>query len=280
MKEAQFYRRQEGNLRCSLCPHHCCIKDGHAGLCGGRKAIGERLYSINYGKISGIQIDPIEKKPLFHFMPGSHTLSIGSFGCNLNCEFCQNHHIAAGTPQTIEMSPADVVKEAINYSVPSISYTYNEPIIFYEFVRDTAQLAKKVGIKNILITNGFIEEQPLKELLPYIDAMNIDLKTFNDKTYMKFCGGHIEPVKRTIKIAEKSCHIEITTLVVTKMNDNVEEIGDLSHWLSEVNPLIPLHLTRYFPRNRYTEPATELCKLKTIKREAEKFLEYVYLGNV
>ena len=281
MQEAMFYIEiDKETLQCHLCPHLCQLKSRQVGRCSVRKNIDNKLYSLNYGKISAIQVDPIEKKPLYSFMPNTSTLSIGSFGCNLACSFCQNHHIAKELPPTRDMQPKDIIELALQFKTPSISYTYNEPIIFYEFMLDTAKLARENNIKNIAVTNGYITEKPLSNILPYIDAMNIDLKSFKKDTYNKFCKGQLEPVKRTIEAANLSCHVEVTTLVVTDMNDDREELLELFKWLANVDKGIPLHLSRYFPRFQYDKPATSVELLEDIKAEAEKYLKYVYLGNV
>ena len=281
MQESLFYKEINNEvILCHLCPHLCHLKNNEVGRCGVRKHVDKKLYSLNYGKVSAIQIDPIEKKPLFRFMPNTQTLSIGSFGCNLACGFCQNHHIAKALPPTREMKPKEIVELALHHKTPSISYTYNEPIIYYEYMLETAKLAKKNQLNNIMVTNGYITEEPLRAILPYIDAMNIDLKSFKNSTYETQCKGRLEPVMRTIEVASKSCHVEVTTLVVTDMNDEKEELISLFRWLASIGEKIPLHISRYFPRYMYDKPPTSIDMLKDIKIEAAKYLEYVYLGNV
>lgn len=275
-----YSKENDMKVHCFLCPHHCHLKEGQKGLCGVRENIGGRLYSLNYGELSAIHIDPIEKKPIYHFIPDTKTLSIGSYGCNLSCSFCQNFSIAKELPPTVYKSPDEIVALAIDNKLPSISFTYNEPTIFYEYMLDTAKLAKEKGLKTIMVTNGFITQEALGRLLPYIDAMNIDLKTFDKKTYKKFCNGELENVKDTIIAASKHVHVEVTTLVVTDMNDNEEELTELFKWLGSIDNKIVLHLSRYFPRYKYHAPETDKGFLFAIGEIAKHYLEYVYIGNV
>ncbi|MBN4056456.1 AmmeMemoRadiSam system radical SAM enzyme [bacterium AH-315-K05] len=280
MKEAYFYKSIAESVICILCPHKCLIKINETGICAVRKNIDGKLYSMNYGRLSSINLDPIEKKPLMRFLQNTITLSIGSYGCNLSCLFCQNYCVAKRTPLIVYRTPEDIVNLAIEYDIPSISFTYNEPIVSYEFVLDTAILAKEKGIKCVLVTNGYVEASPLIHLLQYIDAMNIDLKTFSQDKYREICNGEVEPVKRTIRIANKFSHIEVTTLLVTGMNDKEAELLELFKWLAKVDRNIPLHVTRYFPCYKYEKPATGIAFARKVKRMAESVLSHVYLGNV
>lgn len=279
MKEAYFYKKSGDATICILCPHKCLTRNNEIGICGVRKNIDGKLYSTNYGKLSSINLDPIEKKPLKRFMQSTRTLSVGSSGCNLSCLFCQNYHVAKEMPMTVYRTPQAIVNLAIEYDIPSISFTYNEPIISYEFVLDTAILAKENGIKCILVTNGYVEVDPLMRLIEYIDAMNIDLKTISNEKYKKVCNGALEPVKRTIKIAHNFSHIEVTTLLVTGMNDNEAELEEMFMWLADIDKNIPIHVTRYFPNYKYSEPHTRIKLARQIKRLAEEHLNFVYLGN-
>lgn len=281
MKEALFYEKAANqSVKCRLCPHHCVIGEGKVGLCGVRENQGGKLYTLNYGKLSALQIDPIEKKPLYSFMPNTQTFSVGSYGCNLGCVFCQNFRIAKAVPETVAKEPEEIVLLAKEMGTPSISYTYNEPSMFYEFVYDTAKLAKQQGLKNVMVTNGYIEKEPLQTLMPYMDALNIDLKSFREETYQKYCNGHLSPVMDTIRFACRHSHVEVTTLVVTEMNDDEEELVELFQWLAAVDENIPLHLSRYFPRYRYDKEPTEVSFMQKMKQEAERFLNHVFLGNV
>lgn len=276
---AKYFVAETDAFRCLLCPHACLLRVGQTGFCGVRKAGQNGIDSLNYGKISAIQTDPIEKKPLSRFMPGTWTYSVGSFGCNLGCPFCQNYHIAKEIPATSTMTSDEIVNNAYKNRVPSISFTYNEPIVSYEFVLETAKLAKMKGLSTIMVTNGFINQAPLKELLPYIDAMNIDLKAFREESYEKICGGNLKPVMNTIETSCNSCHVEITTLLVTGMHTR-EELLDMVKWLSSISPDIPLHVSRYFPHYQYYEPATPVKFLLEIRDMASKYLTYVNVGNL
>lgn len=281
MKEAMYYKKHEDNrVLCVLCPHHCNIKDDGRGACRVRKNIEGTLYTLNYNRIASIAMDPIEKKPLYHFYPGSYILSAGTVGCNLKCSFCQNYHIAQDDADTEEITSDHLVKIASKQEDNiGIAYTYNEPSIWYEFVYETCRNARDKGLKNILVTNGFISEEPLKDILPYIDAMNIDVKGFTERYYKDVCNGLLEPVKRTVETAYDKCHIEITTLVVTDLNDSLEEIGEIARWLGSLNRDIPLHLSRYFPNYKLSNNPTPVSTLKAAKEEAQKYLNYVYVGN-
>jgi len=269
---------------CQLCPHHCNLLEGQIGRCRARKNENGVINCINYGKLTAMALDPIEKKPLARFYPGSKILSVGSFGCNLHCQFCQNSEISMGTEliQTIDVSPEGLIQKALEL-VPQgnigVAFTYNEPLISYEYIRDAAILAHKNGIKTVLVTNGVICKEPLLALLPDIDAMNIDLKGFAQSFYHKV-GGELETVKQTIMLAAARCHVEVTALIIPDENDSEEEMEKLALWLSSVDPGIPLHLTRFFPayqmRNKNPTPVETIDRLRAI---AKKYLRYVYVGN-
>ncbi|MDO4733381.1 MAG: AmmeMemoRadiSam system radical SAM enzyme, partial [Bacillota bacterium] len=240
-------------LRCELCFHHCSLGNGQTGLCRARGNVDGEIRSLNYGRISALALDPIEKKPLRRFYPGSLILSVGSFGCNLCCPFCQNHEISmAGVQlQTMDVHPEQLVEKAAELRALGnigLAYTYNEPLVGYEFVRDCARMLHFRGMVNVLVSNGTIEEGPWRELLPLIDAANIDLKGFRPEWYRRL-GGDLDTVKRSIMLAaEAGCHLEVSTLLIPGENDSVEEIRKLCHWLAELSPNIPLHLSRFFPR--------------------------------
>lgn len=280
MKRGRYYEKlSDGLVKCILCPHHCKIKIGDVGICGVRQNDNGELVSLNYGKISGLHMDPIEKKPIHFYLKGTETLSVGSFGCNLRCPFCQNHVIAKSIPPTARMSPQEIVEEALLREVPSISYTYNEPTVFYEMVLETAKLAKEKGLKNILVTNGYMENEPLQELIPYIDGANIDVKGFNTQIYREVFGGDLDIVKRNVAYFHQNLHVEVTTLVVTGINDQREELIRLFQWLASISPDIPLHLNRYYPSYQYHEAPTNIKFLLEMKEEAEKVLNNVRCGN-
>jgi len=278
MKPAEFSRRIAEDVLCMLCPHHCRLSLGETGLCRVRRHEPEGLVNLSYGKISSVQIDPIEKKPLAHFMSGTETYSIGSYGCQLRCPYCQNYHLAMEIPKLWKVTPETVIQQALKAKTPSISYTYNEPLINYEFVKETAALAKNAGLSNILVTNGYINPKPLKALLPLIDALNIDVKSFRDQTYRHMCGGTLAPVLETVKMAHESCHVEMTTLLVTNMH-TLEELEALVDWIAQLSADIPLHVSRYFPRYRWHEPPTNLDWVYEVVAMAKRKLEHVYAGN-
>lgn len=282
-KEALFYEKQGDNISCKLCPHNCLIKEGEHGKCNVRVNREGVLYTVNYAEVTSMAQDPIEKKPLYHFKPGSRILSVGSFGCNFICGFCQNHSISQGRASSEYISPEKLVEicERLEDNI-GVAFTYNEPSIWYEYVYKTSKLLKETikDIKIVLVTNGYIQVEPLKMLLPYVDAMNIDLKAFNNKYYKDICGGNISPVLDTIKISSKQCHVEVTTLLVNGENDSSDEILKIAEFIASVDKNIPLHLSRYFPNYKMDNPATKVEVMIKDKHIAEKYLNYVYIGNV
>lgn len=288
LKEAMYYQKQQdGRTKCVLCPHNCVISQGAAGICGVRKNIDGVLYSLIYEKVSSIAFDPIEKKPLYKFHPGTYILSAGSVGCNFRCPFCQNYSIARAEPDKTETSTitsGQLVLKALSLMDQGnigIAYTYNEPTIWYEYVYDTARLAKEKGLMNVLVTNGFINPEPLKNLLPYIDAMNIDLKGYTEGFYRDVVKGQLESVKDTIRLAAGKCHVEVTTLVIPGLNDSAQEMEEMAKWLASVSPDIPLHLSRFFPRYMMQDrPMTPMQTLSELESIASKYLNNVYMGNV
>ncbi|MDF2905667.1 MAG: hypothetical protein K0R34_988 [Herbinix sp.] len=272
-------------VECKICPHHCNIEEGHLGLCKARTNWNGEIISDNYGKLTSVSLDPIEKKPLYHYQAGSKILSIGSYGCNLNCPFCQNCDISmvgSNEIETEEVTIDEVVlkaKQLESRGNIGIAYTYNEPLIGFEFVRDCAKEAKAQGLKNIVVTNGYISEEPLMELLPYIDAFNIDLKGFSEEFYHKL-RGDLATVKRTIELAAKVCHVEVTTLIIPGENDSEEEMVDLSGWLASIRPDIPLHISRFFPRWKMQDrEATSVQLVYHLANVARRKLKYVHEGN-
>lgn len=285
MKQALYYKKLDnGKVHCQLCPHHCTLQADATGVCRARKNVGGELVSLNYACVASVGLDPIEKKPLYHFHPGKLILSAGTFGCNFKCGYCQNWSIAHKDARTTTVTPqalADLAVEYIDQGNIGIAYTYNEPSIWYEFVLETAGIIKEKGLVNVLVTNGFLNVEPMKQLLPFIDAMNIDVKAFTEGFYEKHCKGQLENVKKTVELAAQSCHVEITTLVIPGLNDSAEEIGDLAKWLASINPNIVLHLSRFFPNYQMNHiPPTPLSTLQTAKDSALEYLRHVYLGNV
>ncbi len=283
--------------RCEVCFRHCEIKEGTLGFCMARILKDGKVIATNYGKITGIALDPIEKKPLKRFHPGKNILSVGSYGCNLRCPFCQNSDISWGLEvsewksEARRISPDELVELALSMKPRDnigIAFTYNEPLIGYEFVRDTAKLSKEAGLLNVLVTNGTAEISVLRELEPYIDAMNIDLKGFTSDYYNRTLGGDFEMTKRFIEEAIKFCHVELTTLIVPGENDTEEEMRQLSSWIhslkdssgNEIGKSIPLHISRFFPRFRMRDKApTDVTLVYRLADVAREYLDYVYTGN-
>jgi len=281
MKEARYYEKLDRNrVRCKLCPIECVIAEGKKGRCLGRENIKGRLYATNYGEVVSIANDPVEKKPLYHFHPGKSILSIAPNGCNLLCPFCQNWEISQKKFPTQYLSPEEMVRYAKEYNSIGIAYTYTEPLIWFEYLMDICPLVKKEGMVNVLITNGMINKEPLKELLPYIDAMNIDLKSIKEEFYREVVKGDLNTVKQTIIESKKSCHIEVTNLIIPSLNDSKEEIDELIEFVASVGKDTPLHFSRYFPNYKFNKPPTPVQTLKEAYNRARDKLYYVYLGNV
>lgn len=291
-KESSFLENEDDKIRCLLCPHRCLIKEGQSSRCLSRKNIGGKLYSLNYGKVLGAALDPIEKKPLYRFYPSSYIFSVGTFGCNFDCLFCQNHSLVHSVPieektekkpnnYRDEVSPEELIGAVLKTPSIGIAFTYNEPTVWYEYIKDVLPLAKEKDLKTVLVTNGFIEEEPLQGILPMVDAMNIDLKSFSPQFYTKVCKGKIEPVINTIKKAASEIHLEVTCLVIEGYNSGDDEMEALSQMLSKIRPDIPLHISAFYPAYKMrdkvpTRPETirHLCKT------AQRNLKYVYPGNI
>ena len=269
---------------CEICPHHCRLAVGEVGRCRARINDGKKITALNYGKLTSVALDPIEKKPLYKFFPGSRILSVGSYGCNLNCPFCQNFEIsmADSTFPTRNVTPEQLValaQELVPQKNIGVAFTYNEPFISYEFVRDTSNLLKAVGLKSVLVTNGTVAPAALKKILPLIDAMNIDLKGFSQEIYSKL-GGDFEIVRKTIATAAQSCHVEVTTLIVPTMNDSADEMAREAEWLATISKDIPLHISRFFPRYKVTNlPPTPVDKIYELVEVARRHLNFVFPGN-
>ncbi len=271
-------------LVCEICPHHCRLNVGEIGKCRARYNDGEKITSLNYGRITSIALDPIEKKPLYRFFPGSTIVSVGSFGCNLNCPFCQNYEISMAdykfpTRQILPEQLVDIAIELRDRKNIGVAFTYNEPFISYEYVRDTSNLLKAAGLKSVLVTNGTVASGALKKILPLIDAMNIDLKGFSQKIY-NILGGDFETVRNTIKTAAESCHVEVTTLIVPAMNDSESEMDAEAKWLASISKDIPLHVSRFFPRYKVTDRSpTDVKTVYRLADVARRHLNFVYTGN-
>ncbi|OQA92237.1 MAG: pyruvate formate lyase-activating enzyme 1 [Elusimicrobia bacterium ADurb.Bin231] len=287
MKESLYYKVNDferESVKCELCPHNCVIASEKTGVCRIRKNIDGKLFSLTYGKFTSIAVDPIEKKPLYHFYPGSKIFSIGTLGCNFRCDFCQNYEISQSEFNeriVRDVSPEYAVSLARENNSIGIAYTYNEPLINYEWLKETAALSAKKGLKNVLVSNGFINETPLYNIIDNIDAANIDVKSFRDDFYKKYCFGRLDPVLRTVEILVKQCkHVEITTLLIPGLNDSDAEINDIADWVSSLNDEIPFHLSGYFPQYRMNIPVTPLDTLKKAQDIASRKLKFVYIGNV
>ena len=282
MKEALYWEKTDGAVHCLLCPHDCKIVNGITGVCGVRQNINGKLYSLVYGETTSVSLDPIEKKPLYHYHPGESILSLGTKGCNFKCPFCQNWAISQDldvpTQKVTSRWVTDKAKECKSFG---IAYTYNEPFIWYEFVLETAKLAKEEGLENVLVTNGFVNPKPLEEMLPFIGAMNIDLKSIDDGFYRKYCKGAIEPVLHTLKRSVKACHVELTNLVIPGLNDSEENFSRLVDWIYDnAGADVPLHFSRYFPCYKLDQPLTSKETLEKAYEIAKKKLKNVHLGNI
>ncbi len=276
-----YFRREGDKIVCEICPRLCKLGEGQVGFCKGREVIDGVLIATNYGQAASVGIDPIEKKPLYHVFPGSNIISLGPNACNLNCDFCQNWQISQDTVPTQEITVDQLAEIADRDGSIGVSYTYSEPLMWYEFLRDSAKAVHDKGLITTVVTNGYINEQPLRDILPLIDAMNVDLKSIEPKFYRKMCGGNLEDVQRTIRIAyQEGCHVEITHLVVTGHNDTAEKIDRLSGWIASIDPDIPLHISRYFPHYKYNAPPTSSSFLEKAYKIARKRLNFVYVGNI
>lgn len=289
MKEAQFYeKKDEQKILCYLCSHRCLISAGRVGVCGVRKNVDGILYSLVYGRTIAENVDPIEKKPLFHFQPGSQSFSIATVGCNFRCLHCQNFSISQVTKGEGEivgksLSPEQIVKLAQNYQCKSIAYTYTEPTIFLEYALDTARLAHEQGIKNVFVTNGYITPEALQSAYTAIDGANIDLKSFDEKQHQKLCGAKLQPVLESIQLYhELGVWVEVTTLVIPHYNDSEEELTKIAQFISTIDPGIPWHVTQFYPTykliNEPRTPIETLQKARDIGKRAG--LRYVYTGNI
>lgn len=287
--KASFYNKLNNKkVQCTLCPHNCILKEGEVGICNVRENTEGVLISQNYGVVSSMGFDPIEKKPLYHFYPGTSILSVGSFGCNLQCEFCQNWQISqTGVKKSLSeerlYSSEKIIELALSKEDNTgIAYTYNEPTVFFEFMIDTAKLAKNRGLKNVMVSNGYINQNPLNKLNNFIDAYSIDLKGFNNNFFKKYTKSTLNPVKESlINIVASGKHLEITNLVIPTLNDNENEFEEMVKWISiNLGKEIVLHISRYYPTYKLNIKATSIEKMVKLKDIAEKYLSYVYLGNV
>jgi len=281
---AEYYEDMGGGLyRCLLCPRHCRIGPGKSGFCNTRVNDGGVLLAANYGVVASAAFDPIEKKPLYHVKPGSTILSVGGFGCSLDCDFCQNWSLKNGKQEERghRVAPDVLAKRASSRGSVGIAYTYNEPVIWFEYLMDVMPLVRDLGLINVLVTNGYAEPEPWDRICKMTDAMNIDLKSFRQEFYNKLCSGRLDAVMRNIERAvELGVHVEVTTLLVTDANDSEDEIRDIALWLASIDPKIPFHISRYFPHYKRDAPPTPMDRLQRAHEIAGRFLQFVYLGNV
>lgn len=286
--EAMYYKKSFGNIvQCELCPNQCVLSPGQYGLCKARKNIQGSLYSMVYGKIASWHVDPIEKKPFFHVLPGSAAFSIATTGCNIQCLFCQNWEISQIFPfdmQTLSATPKQVVKQALASGASAIAFTYSEPTISFEYVLDIAKLARDAGLKTLMVSNGYIEQKPLKELLKYIDAYKVDFKGFDEAFYQKLTHGHLQPVLESMKtIRQSGVWLEIVTLLVTGQNDSDKKIQGLVRWIKEnLGDNVPLHFSRFSPKYKMLNvpPTPQETVIRVREIAIKEGLKYVYTGNI
>lgn len=288
LRKADFWEKiDKGRVKCTLCPHGCSIVDGRRGACRVRENRGGVLYTLSWGRPCALHADPIEKKPFYHFLPGSVALSMSTVGCNMKCLFCQNWQISQSSPEDIEteiVSPGFYVKKAESAGASSIAFTYGEPVVFFEYARDIAETAKSSGIKSVVVSNGYIEPEPLAELCACVDAIKIDLKAFEDGYYRKICGARLDPVLRSLAdIRSRGVWLEIVYLMVPTLNDDPETISRMATWIrTELGPDVPVHFSRFHPAYRLPDlPPTPTSSLEEArKRSLDAGLNYVYIGNV
>ena len=289
IKKAMLWEKGDGGkVKCGLCAHRCVIEDGTFGFCGMRGNKRGELYTYAYGSVIANHVDPIEKKPLYHFLPGTYAYSIATIGCNFRCTFCQNWNISQLSARNEdmeghEMDPEEIVRDARKNGCRGISYTYTEPTVFFEYAYDTAKIAKENGLLNSFVTNGYMTKEAIKEIKPYLDAANVDLKFFSDDSYKKICGGRLKPVLESIENLKKAgVWVEVTTLIVPGENDSEEELREIAKFLAGVGKEMPWHISRFHPDYKhvdsYPTPGDIMKRAKEIGRE--EGLKYVYLGNV
>jgi pyruvate formate lyase activating enzyme len=282
MKTAAYFSIPDSShVRCELCPHHCILADGKRGLCLTRQNLDNRLVSLNYCRPVSTNIDPIEKKPLYHFFPRTEIFSTGPNGCNLTCSFCQNNEISQEILRTTEVPARTMVDAVVNSGSIGIAYTYSEPYIWFETIMEVGAKIREHGLKNVMVTNGYMEPAPLADLLTIVDAMNIDIKSMRQEFYRRLCKADLAPVLKTCETVKKHCHLEITNLIIPNENDSDEELRDLVNFIADtLGKDTPLHFSRYFPRHQMRTAATTADTLMRAWNIAKERLEYVYVGNI
>ncbi len=280
--EAKYWEKVEGGgVQCLLCPVRCRLKEGKTGVCMAKKNVGGRLMAVTYGLTTSFNVDPMEKKPLYHFYPGTQILSMGPNACNLGCQFCQNFQISQQTAPTSFISPEDVAAAAIKIpDCVGVAYTYTEPLMWYEYILDAAEQVKKAGLKNVLVTNGYLEPEPYDAILPLIDALNVDIKSMDEDFYRRVCKGKLAPILRNVEKTVGKAHIEITNLVIPGLNDADDNFERLAKFLAGLDPFIPLHFSRYFPMYKMDNPPTPPETLFRAAEIAKRWLKYVFVGNI
>jgi len=280
-KSARYYEKLHDDVvRCTLCPAFCTLTDGKVGICGARTNKGGELFTDNYGELVTVAVDPIEKKPLYHFYPGREILSTGANGCNFACVNCQNWTISQQKVRTMFFTPDRLADAARQHKSIGVAFTYTEPMIWFEYLMDTAPLLREAGLKTVLVTNGYINPDPLHELVGYVDAMNIDLKGIRPEFYLKVCKGKLEPVLETIRtVFEAGVHLELTNLVIPGKNDSGEDISGLVEFVASVSPDIPLHFSAFHPDYELDAPPTPIATLLRAREIAQSRIKYVYIGN-
>ena len=287
MKPALLAERiSDKTIQCNLCAHRCRLQKNKVGICGVRKNIDGTLYSLNYDRVAATHMDPIEKKPLYHFLPASTSFSIAAMGCNFSCTFCQNHSLSIVRSERVfgePITPDEMVEQALLADAQSIAYTYTEPTVYFELMVETAKLAKLGGLKNLMVTNGYMSEEALAEIQPYLDGANIDLKAFNDNFYKTYCGARLEPVKETIaRMSEAGIWVELTTLLIPDLNDDEREIHEMTKFIASIDPGIPWHVSRFFPQHQLTDAAItpEDSIYKRLEIGKANGIQYLYAGNI
>ncbi len=287
MKTALLAERiSDKTIQCNLCAHRCRLQKNKVGICGVRKNIDGTLYSLNYDRVAATHMDPIEKKPLYHFLPASTSFSIAAMGCNFSCTFCQNHSLSIVRSERVfgePITPDEMVEQALLADAQSIAYTYTEPTVYFELMVETAKLAKLGGLKNLMVTNGYMSEEALAEIQPYLDGANIDLKAFNDNFYKTYCGARLEPVKETIaRMSEAGIWVELTTLLIPDLNDDEREIHEMTKFIASIDPGIPWHVSRFFPQHQLTDAAItpEDSIYKRLEIGKANGIQYLYAGNI